>query len=78
MANYEQYYEKSLKELTKYIENNKTIPTEKVWNDMAFESNYLTSQTLGYMAGLKFPELCKKIYKQIQKKKTVGNMSIEK
>ena len=69
MANYEQYYEKSLQTLTKYIQENKCVPTEKVWNKIAFDCNCLTSQSVSYIAGLKFPELCKKIYKQIQKKK---------
>ena len=69
MAEYEQYYKKSIESLTKYIEENKAMPTEKVWNQIAFNNNYLTSQSLGYLAGLKFPELCKKIYKQTQRKK---------
>ena len=42
---------------------------------MAINQNYLTSQSLGYLSGIKFPELCKKIYKQTQKRK--GNKKNE-
>lgn len=75
MADYEKYYEKSVEALTKYIGETKVIPTEKIWNKMAINQNYLTSQSLGYLSGIKFPELCKKIYKQTQKRK--GNKKNE-
>ena len=69
MTDYKQYYERSIQSLTEYIKNNKAIPTEKIWNQTAYYYNYLTSQSLGYLSGLKFPDLCKKIYKQIRKEK---------
>lgn len=68
MANCEQYYQKSIEALTALIEEKKEIPTEKVWNKLAGEENYLTSQSLGFIAQMKFPELCKKIYKEVQRK----------
>ena len=68
MANYEQFYQKSMQALTKYIQEKRSLPTEKVWNKIAISENYLTSQTMGYLSGIKFPELCKKIYKETQKK----------
>ncbi len=69
MADYREFYEKSMKALTAYIENNKEMPTEKVWNRLAIGQDYLSSQTIGYLSGMKFPDLCKKIYKDIQKNK---------
>lgn len=67
MADYQEYYEKSIKALTKIIQDNKEIPTEKVWNKLAGKEGYLTSQSLGYIAQMRFPEVCKQIYKEMQK-----------
>lgn len=69
MSDYREFYEQSIKALTAYIENNKEVPTEKVWNRLAVGQDYLSSQTIGYLTGMKFPDLCKKIYKEVQKKK---------
>ena len=69
MANYEQYYQESIEALTQYIKENKLIPTEKVWNKVASEKNLLTSQSLGYLSGIKFSDLCKDIYKNCKKEK---------
>lgn len=67
MADYEQYYQKSIEALTLLIKEKKEIPTEKDWNRMAVEKGYLTSQSIGFIAQAKFPQLCKTIYKEIQK-----------
>lgn len=67
MANYEQYYQKSITALTKLIKEKKEVPTEKEWNHLAGIDNYLTSQSLGFIAQAKFSEICRKIYKEIQK-----------
>lgn len=69
MADYEQYYQKSIQELRNLIREKSEIPTEKIWNKIAEEQGYLTSQSLGYIAQVKFPELCKNIYREIQKQK---------
>ncbi len=69
MSDYKEFYDQSMNALTQYIENNKELPTEKVWNRLAVEQDYLSSQTIGYLSGMKFPDLCKKIYKDIQKNK---------
>ena len=45
----------------------KEVPTEKEWNHLAGTDNYLTSHSLGFIAQTKFSEICKKIYKEIQK-----------
>ena len=66
MANYEQYYQKSIEVLTELIKGKKEIPTEKAWNKIAGKDGYLTSQSMAYISQMKFPELCKKIYKEIQ------------
>ena len=69
MTNYQEYYEKSMEELRKYICEKKEVPTEKIWNQYAIEKGYLTSQTIGYLEGMKFPDLCKKIYKELKPKR---------
>ena len=67
MADYEQYYQKSIMALTELIKKRKDVPTEKEWNHLAGTDSYLTSQSLGFIAQAKFSELCKKIYKEIQR-----------
>lgn len=67
MSNYEEYYKESIEVLTKYIIKTKIIPTEKEWNKIAINDNYLTTPTISYISGMKFPELCKKIYKEVKK-----------
>ena len=69
MTNYEQYHKKSIEALTQYIMENKAMPTEKVWNKLASKNDYLTSQSLGYLSGIKFSDLCKDIYKKYKKEK---------
>ena len=67
MSSYEQYYQKSIKALMDLIREQKRLPTEKTWNHLAGTDNYLTSQSLGFIAQAKFSELCKRIYKEVQK-----------
>ena len=69
MVDYEKYYEESIEVLTKYIVETRIIPTEKEWNNIAVKNNYLTGPSISYAAGIKFPELCKKIYKETKQKK---------
>ena len=73
MADYKEYYQKSITALTQLIKEKKIIPTEKVWNRVAGQEGYLTSQSLGFIAQEKFPELCKKIYKEIQQQNKKEN-----
>ena len=68
MTDYKLYYEQSMAELERYIQENE-IPTEKEWNKMAVNKDLLSGPTLAYLSGEKFPELCKKIYKDIRRKK---------
>lgn len=60
----EVYYEKSIKELEKYIKKTKTRPNEKTWNRYAVENGYLCSETIGYICGIGFNKLCRKIIKK--------------
>lgn len=73
MSNYEKYYQNSIEALTQWIKENKDVPTEKIWNHLAGEKGYLTSQSLGFISQMKFAELCKKIYKDIQKRNKEKN-----
>ena len=59
------YYEKSIKELTEYIRNNEKNPNERHWNRYALEKQCLSSETIGYLCGIGFNKLCRKIRKQI-------------
>lgn len=69
MAGYEQYYQKSIMALTELIRKRKMPPTEKEWNHLAGADNYLTSQSLSFIAQAKFSEICKRIYKEVQQSK---------
>jgi len=57
-------YEKSVKELKKYIINNKNRPSEKVWNKYAIENGLLLSGTIGYISGKGFNALCRELIKE--------------
>ncbi len=72
MSNNIENYQKSINFLESYIKENGTVPTEKVWNKIAFEKEYLTSQSIAYLSGENFPELCKQIYKKVRKSKKIG------
>ena len=62
------YYNKSLKALIEYIEQEKKTITEVEWNRYAVKNNYLASETMGYLSKTKFHKLCKSILKEIKKK----------
>ena len=75
------YYNKSLKALIEYIEQEKKTITEVEWNRYAFKNNYLSSETMGYLSKTKFHKLCKSILKEIKKKITplkLRNKKIQK
>lgn len=62
------YYNKSLKALRAYIEQERKTITEVEWNRLAFKENYLSSETIGYLSKIKFNKLCKNILKELKVK----------
>ena len=68
MANYEQYYQKSMTALPELIKERKKFH-RKEWNHLAGTDNYLTSQSLGFIAKAKFSEICKRYIKRNTKTK---------
>ncbi len=60
-------YINSKKALTAYILNHDINPSEKKWNKLAMQNNFLSSKTLGYIEGIGFNKLCKKIRKELKK-----------
>ncbi len=58
------YYEISLKELERYIKTTRTRPNEKTWNRFAVQNGYLSSESIGYICGIGFNKLCRKIIKK--------------
>lgn len=58
------YYEKSIKELEKYIKTTRTRPNEKNWNRFAVKNGYLSSESIGYICGIGFNKLCREIIKR--------------
>lgn len=58
------YYEISLKELERYIKTTRTRPNEKTWNRYAVQNGYLSSESIGYICGIGFNKLCRKIIKR--------------
>lgn len=60
-------YHLTIDALKKYIKENNKRPNEKQWNRFAIENNYLSSESIGYMCGIGFNKLCRKIIKEIKK-----------
>lgn len=58
------YYEISLKELERYIKTTRTRPNEKTWNRFAVQNGYLSSESIGYICGIGFNKLCRRIIKK--------------
>ena len=63
------YYVESMNALISYMENNEMNPSESRWNKYAICKKYLSSKTLGYLSGIGFNTLCRKIRKELNKKK---------
>lgn len=60
-------YHITIEALEKYIKENKKRPNEKEWNKYAIKNNYLSSESIGYMCGIGFNKLCRKLIKEIKK-----------
>ena len=52
----QEFYEKSLQKIKKLP----MILTDKDWNKLAYKEGYLTSESLKYISGMSFNELCYK------------------
>lgn len=65
----ENYYEESMNALVYYMENNEINPNEDRWNKYAINQKYLSSKTLGYLSGMGFNTLCRKMRKELNRKK---------
>lgn len=62
------YYLDSIIELIEYMKINEKNPSESRWNKYAVEKGCLSSETIGYMYGDGFNNLCRKIRKMLNKK----------
>ena len=60
-------YNITIDELKKYIKKYNKRPNEKEWNKFAVKNNYLSSESIGYICGIVFKKLCRKIIKEIKK-----------
>ena len=60
------WYEKSISGLQKYFKIYKRIPGIEEWNKYAYENNYLSSESIRYISGLKFQRWCRKIKGQFR------------
>lgn len=56
----EEIYEKSLQE----IRNLGGILSRKLWNELAEKENLLSTETLKYISGLEYEELCLQVLKE--------------
>lgn len=57
-------YEKSIIELEKYIKQNRKRPNENEWNKYALDNGLLSSESIGYICGIGFNKLCRKMIKK--------------
>lgn len=62
-------YEESMNALVQYMRNDEKNPSEKQWNQYAICYKYLSSKTMGYLSGIGFNTLCRKLRKRINKEK---------
>lgn len=62
-------YEESMDALIRYMRSDKKNPSEKEWDRYATCYQYLSSKTIGYLSGIGFNPLCRKVRKEINKKK---------
>lgn len=65
------YYEKSIEFLKKYIQLTEQNPSESKWNEYAIKEKYLSSKSMGYISGIGFNKLCRKIRKEINNNKKI-------
>ena len=63
----EEIYEKSIAELKKYMKDTNKRPSEKKWCEYAVKNRLLSSQSMGYICGIGFNKLCRKVIKEIHK-----------
>ena len=61
-----QIYQETMQALISYIKTNETNPNEKKWNRIAIEKGLLSSKSMGYLEGIGFNKLCKKLRKEIK------------
>lgn len=62
-------YKNSMEALIEYMNENEKNPSEKQWNQYATCQKYLSGKTIGYLSGMGFNTLCRKLRKEINKKK---------
>jgi len=60
------YYNQSIDALIEYIKNSEINPSEARWNQYAIKYGYLSSQSMGYLDGIGFNKLCKRIRKELE------------
>lgn len=63
------HYGESIHALIQYMEVHEQNPSEKRWNQYAITKQYLSSKTIGYISQIGFNTLCRKLRKEINKKK---------
>lgn len=63
------YYDVTIYALIQYMKNSKENPSEKKWDKIAIEKQYLSSKTIGYISGVGFNKFCRNLRKQINKSK---------
>ena len=63
------YYVESMNALIQYLKENEENPNENIWNNYAIKEGFLSSKTIGYLSGTGFNSLCRKMRKDLNKKK---------
>lgn len=62
------WYERSVSGLQEYVDIYNKIPDVAGWNRYAQKNNYLSTESIKYISGLKFHRWCKKIKRQFRQK----------
>lgn len=62
------WYERSIQGLQEYFREYRKMPDVEEWNKYAQRNNYLNTESIKYISGLKFHIWCKKIKRQFRQK----------
>ena len=62
------WFERSIDGLHEYFRIYDQIPDVEKWNKYAKKNNYLSTESIRYISGLKFHRWCKQIKRQFRQK----------
>lgn len=62
------WYKRSIQGLQEYFREYRKMPDVEAWNKYAQKNNYLNTESIKYISGLKFHIWCKKFKRQFRQR----------